>query len=297
MKTLNSSILDSILAQGANLGIVEETLVIQGLTLVLRSLRPSEHQAAALALKEVDENDYLYEHMLEYVSRSIVAVNGTDLRGVVTIATEEEDDKGNLRKVKRELHAYLRTHLVSTWGREALTTCYRKLLEVFDHAEEESKKGVVFHIPDESGDEKIRRLLTELREATQEVPHDLARRLLEEHGFYLGADKEEVENVEAKLASLSPTEEAPAPVAEPVARVPVYAATPAVSPGPPTDDEKVTSTRAQEAADLESLPGDLPSPGKSGTPVVARQAPRSIVGLDAPPKGGINPRFASPRRA
>lgn len=297
MKSVSASFLQDVLLQAQDLGIVEETIEVCGVSLTLRNLRPGEHQQVTAALAEVPELDFLMAHMAEHVSRSIVAINGKDLRGVGSVATEEEDAKG--RKVKKELHVYLRENLIETWGREALTTVYRKVLEVMDKGDTESKKGVTFHIPEETDDEKLRRLLMEAREALQEIPESLGKRLLEEHGFLLVSDKEEREKAEAKIAALpsAEVEEALPPVAPvaPEPRKPVYQQAPQVMPGPPEGEE--LSSRSQSAAELEAMPGDpiLPPMKPGVVDLRPRAKDTGAPVIDAKPAGGVNPRFQQRR--
>jgi hypothetical protein len=233
MGIISAKQISGALAKAQNVGLEEEAVTLGNCALVLRSLRPDEYAAVLHECAGLEDIDYLYAYQKGHVARSIVEINGFDLRGADFVEVEEDDPKrpGEVRKVKLELHAYVRKHVIDTWGREAIVTAYRKFGDVVKLADDSSRKGVKFIIPDETPDEKYRRLLAEMREIEDEVPPSLLNSILDEHGLVRKSTVEEVKAAMAKADELAREQEAkqaaaatPAVVPEPIVTPPPVAA-------------------------------------------------------------------------
>ena len=179
---LSSQKIGAALNRAKNICIVEEPVDIDGNHLVVRNLRPAEYDTIMKSLAGIKvEAEYLNAWQVGYGRHAIVEVNGVDLRGVDFIETDETDSKG--KKVKFELATYLRDQLVSTWSKEAVYTVYRKVGDAIAKAETDSNSNVRFLVPDESPEEKYRRLFGELKDVEDELPSTLVDSILDEHGL------------------------------------------------------------------------------------------------------------------
>lgn len=266
MATRSASKIRESLKKAQNVGCIEESVDIAGCSIVLRNLRPEEYPAILQDLEDVPEEEYVFAYQLENVSRSIVEVNGEDLRDVAfiedevpsgvfqlicqlpseaaasaiskklreefkvksTIVPPQEEGDTSTRLVKTERHEWLRKNVLATWSKEALVVSWRKFSELLAKADEKAKEGVKFHIPDETDEQKVRRLLEEMAEASEDLPNELLDRILGEAGLLRKANKEELDVAAERLAAVrdtSPASSAPAPVAAP-ADPPVQSAPP-----------------------------------------------------------------------
>jgi len=229
--------LNAALFKAKNIGLVEESFILQDCELTLRNLRPDEYLAVLQACQGLDSEAYLNAYQLEHISRSIVVINGADLHDVKYVEEEEPDPKNpeKLRTIKLELHAYLNKHVVSTWSKEAIYTAYRKFTDVIEKAERKAKEGITFLLPEETNEEKYRRLLLEAKECEGDLPDSLIDHVLDELGFMRKTTAEEIKAAMERTDQLARAEEASkgapeTPVSEPFQEV--SSATEPVVPNP-----------------------------------------------------------------
>jgi len=197
MSIVTAKKLNEALIKAKNIGLVEETFILEDCELTLRNLRPKEYVEVLQMCQGLDDVSYLNTYQTEHISRAIVAINGVDLRDTKYV-TEEEPDPLNpdkSRSVKVELHSYLIKNVVSTWSKEALYTVYRKFTDVVERAERKAKEGVTFLLQEETNEEKYRRLLLEAKECEENLPDTLINHILEEHGLIRKATAEEIKAV------------------------------------------------------------------------------------------------------
>jgi len=310
-----SRILDA-LARARNVGLVEEQVNVCGCTVVLRNLRPDEYEAILAESSEKKDAGFIGAFQMGHVCRAICEINGVDLRDLEYIETTQPDPKtGKDRKVTLERHEWLRSNVLNSWSREALSVLYRKFVDVLDKAERTSVDGVVFTVPDESNEDKFHRLLGELKALEEELPDDLVVHVLETHGYMhkredakVGAAKLDAvaketgyePKVEEQVSVEEPQREAdPPPVAD-VPAIPVQGVNPMDlirrKPG------QQPRTRADQIAELEAavtnlVPEQVHRPStldadvvlEKPTPKLDPEGAASI--LDRPPVAGINPRY------
>jgi hypothetical protein len=185
MGTISAKSLDASLEQARGVGIVEEKFTLGDCEVTLRNLRPSEYEAVLNACKDEDDLAYLNAFQIGHISRAIQELNGVSLRDVDFVECEEPDPKkpGQVRTIKREKHDWLQKNVLNTWGKEGIYNCYRKFSDVVTMAETKSRQGIVFLTPDETAEERFRRLTNELKELETEVPPALVVSILQESGY------------------------------------------------------------------------------------------------------------------
>lgn len=334
MKTVSAKKLSAAIDKARGVGLVEERVTIGECEFVLRSLRPDEYDSIIEDTKGFEDIAYVHAYQKGHVCRAIVELNGIDLRETRFVEDEEDDPKkpGQTRTVNLELHDWVNKRILSTWGREAILVAYRKLGEIVVEAEKKAKEGITFRTPDETDEEKFRRLLGEAREAAEDLPPDLAVRVLGEFGYQHATTEEEVKAAAERLASVEPMPEE-APVVEPEAppepfpaplspeevmraRTPLNRVAegrvPQVLNTPPVDLESAARPqRTAQIADLEGDPALAPAPPPTAVlppptrpsevatlerkaPVLDPRAAAAII--EKPPTGGINPRYRPPQR-
>jgi hypothetical protein len=235
--------------------------------------------------------------------------------------------------VNVERHAYLRDHVFKEWSREALDAAYRKFLDVEAKSERHATAGIVFETTQETAGEKYRRLAGELRELEAEVPTELANRVLLDHGYLRRSTEAEmtaasdrlrrqdvpdpgppdpgprVPTPEEIMQARRPLNQGPSVVANvpaPPVAPPVVAARP-----PRMPPEGVLSHRSAQYAQIEQeaglelgndlgnqvVPANLPVRAATEMKPVLRPDPVTAARvIDAPPGGGINPRYRPPPR-
>lgn len=204
MSIIAAKKLHEALAKALNVGLVEEAFTIEDCELVFRNLRPDEYAAAIQDCDGLDGPEYMNAYQRAHISRAIIEVNGADLRGVKYVTVEEEDPKTHQpKKVNLELHLYLIDHMLNSWGKEAIYTAFRKFGDVVELAERKAKEGVTFIIPDETPEERYRRLLLEAKEVEGSIPGTMVDSILEEIGFIRKASPEELQRVTEKTAQLA----------------------------------------------------------------------------------------------
>lgn len=236
------------LEKAKRVGKVEEAVTIGGCSLVLQNLTPAAYDAIHEETKDLDEVQYLHAYQIGHVCRAIVEIQGEDLRDVAFIedavpsgsyglvayvsskkAAEKLADEikktggkatvvppdGEVRTIKLERHEWIKDNLLSSWGREAITVAWRKFADVIIMADEHAKKGIQFKVPDESAEDRLRRLIGELKEVEEDLPGELVRAVLDEAGYQSKSTVAELQAANEKLQRLEP-QNAPGP-SQPVA--------------------------------------------------------------------------------
>jgi hypothetical protein len=226
MATIQAKRLQEALQKAKKVGRVEDQITLCGCKIVLQSLGPDEYEAILAEVAELDEMAYLHAFQLGHVSRAIVEIDGMDLREVDSVevevpadnyvtsvvaktaesaqkavevlakeglkATISPPDGATVRTVKIERHKWLTDEYLKTWGREAIMVAWRKFVELIAAADLKATEGVQFKIPDESAEDKFRRLLADAKEAEEDLPDDLVKRLLDESGYIKKSTPEEL---------------------------------------------------------------------------------------------------------
>jgi hypothetical protein len=273
MATLKATKVLEALQKAKQVGRVEEAVTIAGCPLVLQNLSPDDYNAIHADTKALDEVEYLHAYQIGHVSRAIVEIGDQDLRDVefiedevptgawglaahmpskklaeqITAEIKKVGGKasvikpdGETRTIKLECHEWLHD-LVAGWGRETVTVAWRKVMDVVAMGEEKAKEGVQFKVPDETSEERYRRLLGELKETEDDLPAELIQSTLAEMGYQPVSTPAELEAADQKLQELSKSQEqapqAPpqAPQAPPAA--PVAPTTPEPAPAPQAPPE------------------------------------------------------------
>lgn len=336
MAVLQAKKLKAALEKAKKVGLVEEAVTVAGCQIVLRSLTPDEYEAISEEGKDLEELAYLNAFQIGHLARSIVEIDGVDLRDVDFVEVEDEETS---KVIKLEKHAWLRDTILRTWSREAIISSWRKLLEVMALSEAKAKEGITFTIAEETDEEKFRRLLAEMLESTAELPPDLVIRILDDGGLILKSTKAELEEATEKLSDLG-TPEVPAPkfispeevpeqspvdaealmqnrtpLNQGVADVPVPQTVGPISASrraevpeairqaavPTQSLSRAAQIAALEGEALDVPPAALQAPGASEAVELRRAGPMDTKEvktiLDKPPMAGINPRYSPPRRA
>lgn len=234
MATLHATRILEALQKAKQVGRIEEPVTIGGCPLVLQNLTPDDYEAINAGLESLEEVEYLHAFQAEHVARSIVELGGQDLRGIDFVEDEVPSGKcllsvalpkaaaeellkkareaggegsvtpdGETRLVKLERHEWIRTRILSGWGREALTVAWRKFAEVLEMADEKAKEGIEFRTPDESSEERYRRLLGDMKEVEEDLPPELVKNILDEAGYMSKSSAEELEAVEQRMRKVA----------------------------------------------------------------------------------------------
>jgi hypothetical protein len=252
------------LARAQYVGRVEEPFTVAGCEIVLQSLRPDEYETIQKETGEFEDLAFLNAWRAEHLCRSLVEFNGVDIRGVHAIELPVEeidpDTKQTLVKKKRiERHAFVRDYILSTWSREAMDVAFRKFNDVVARADKVAQEGVVFVVPDETSEEKYRRLVQEMKEVEGQIPVDLVVKILGDAGY---VRKVEYGAAHDQLSKVKEDDEASEPTPDP--------APPPSAPEPPPRP----TGRAQEAPARTAPP---PSPLPSETSQEARPSPEEMM--------------------
>lgn len=206
MGTLSARNLRESLAKARNVGIVEERVTLfADAELVVRNLRPDEYEAIARDCEGQDGLEYLYAFQEGHVKRAIVELNGLDLRDVQFIEDEEEDPKkpGQTKTVKLELHDWLQKNILSTWSKEALYVVFRKVEDAVGRAETKAKEGIEFITPDETDEDRFRRMAGELKELEGNLPAKLVDHVLDDVGYMRKSAAEEIKKAMERADQLA----------------------------------------------------------------------------------------------
>jgi len=266
--TIDSKKLNAALAKARNVGLVEEACSIGGCDLVLRSLRSEDYTSALQDCDGLPEEAYIHCYQKGHIARAIVEVNGVDLRDSRFVTVDEPDPAtGAMRAVTLELHQYLSKHMLETWGKEVIDVAFRKLGDVLELAERQAKAGINFITPDETDEEKYRRLVLEFRATEKDLPATLVDKILDEQGLMRKSTADEIKRAMTRTDQLAREQEAKAQeeaqrLAE-EAKMAAAAPAPAIeqSPEPPVTarparpvDPHVTLQKAIEARKVAEAP-------------------------------------------
>lgn len=256
--------MDESLAQAKGVGLVEDSFTLGGCEIVLRNLTPDEYRAIQAETGELEELDYLTSFQQAHLCRAIQELNGVSLRECTFVECDEPDPKkpGQSKTVKKEKHEWLLKNVVKTWGAEATYIAFRKFNDVVMMAETHAKGNIEFRVPEETADQKYRRLCNELRELQGEVAPGLVPSILQEYGYSLYTQEADKEALNASLDQLPVPEEAP------VEEEPVV-----VAPPSPVLREDVLRTRIP----MNQVVLDAPPP-------TAVEAPQPVQVRSAPPQ-------------
>jgi len=240
MATLQASKVLEALARAKQVGRVETSVTIDGCPLVLQNLTTSDYNNIHAETEGLDEVAYLHGFQEGHICRSIVEIGDQDLRDVQFIeeevpsgayvvevqlpnkssaealATEARKKggkasvippSGDIRTIRLERHAWIKDHFMPEWGREAVIVAWQKFSEVLDEAENKAREGITFKVPDETSEEKLRRLFSELKEVEEELPPEIAEAVYNEMGLFKASSKQEMDRVNTKLRDLKPAPE------------------------------------------------------------------------------------------
>lgn len=187
MRSIAAKTIDNAIKKAQDLGIEEESFVVGDCEVILRNLRPDEYTAVDKEVENLEGREYANQFQRGQISRAIVEVNGVDLRDVDFVECEEPDPKDSTKTktIRRERHDWVFRNVVSTWSSEIVWVAFRKFLDVVSVAEKKGSTGVRFIVPEETDEEKFRRLMGEAKEIEDNVPPLLVTKILEEHGYML----------------------------------------------------------------------------------------------------------------
>lgn len=295
MGTISAKKITDALAKAKDVGVVEEPLTIGDFTIVLRNLRPDQYTAIYAENQEKEGIESLYNFQKGHISRSIVEVNGIDLRNVDFVEVEEEvkdpktgepvlDAQGEpkVKKVKLERHEYIRKALLDQWTKEPIQVAWRKFNDVLKLSEDKSKEGVKFVLPEMTPEEKFREAMGNAREVMDEVPGTLIDSILEEAGLMRISTADEIKRAMEKADQIARDQEARAAEAAAAEEASQQPSAPAPAPqgqapltGAPPTGPRVRQPTPEEImarrSPLNRQAVEVPSPAPE--PAIARPAP------------------------
>jgi hypothetical protein len=274
MAKLQAKRITDALKKAQRVGEVEEPFILDGCELVLRSLTPSEIEAATVAANEYEDIAFLHAFKRERICRSIVEINGESLREYAFVEVEVEETNPttgevSLKEVSLERHQFVADYVLASWSGEAMDTAYRKFNDVVAKAEKKAVEGVSFSVPEEAPEDQYRRLLREAKELEGQIPFELAGRILDEVGYVSKSSKEELEAMEEKLSKAS-LEEADSSPTLPL-EAPLAASSRPQAATPLPDARALVAARVP----LNQRAVSIPSPVSAQEPV--RASPRGAV--------------------
>jgi len=296
------------LEKAKRIGKVEEAVTLDGCHFVLQNLGPSDYDAIHEETKDLDEVAYLHAYQLGHICRAIVEIESEDLRDVefiedsmpggayglmAYVPSQQAGEKfaeeirkaggkatvvppdGEVRTIKLERHEWIRDNLLSSWGREAVAVAWRKFADVVLAADEKARKGVQFKIPDESAEDRLRRLVGELKEVEDDLPSELVRAILDDAGYQSKSTVAELQAANEKMQKLAEAQKAPEqPQAEgggPSAPEGKKAAEPPVEP--PQEAAQVDPTALmQRRKPLNQQAAQVPTPRSNATEPAVKPA-------------------------
>lgn len=324
MATLKSKKLHEALKKARNVGRAEESVVVDGCSLVLRSLAPKDYESIVGETEELEGIEYFQGYQMGHVCRSIVEIEGVDLREVdfveddvpsghyvisaacskskaeeakeallglgINLAVVPPDGSEGDRTVLVERHEWVRQR-ASTWSREAIGVLYRKFADVVTEGERRAREKVEFRVADETDEDKFRRLLGEMKEASGSLPQDLTQKILGDAGYMPKSTPAELEEATRRAREFA-IEQARLKdeAAEEAPLVPVVVASPpAPTYSPPLPPEVPTPTTPQD------LQQELMERLRNRVPMnrAAMQVPVPSSDLVQPSPAGVPPQIQS----
>lgn len=291
MATLNANKIQEALKKAQRVGQVEETLTIGEFDFVLSSLTIDQFEDIDRETTEAEEGVAYYNAFKrEHLARSIVEINGEDLRDInfVEVEIEEPNPQGGppvLKKVNLERHIFIRDFVIRSWAREAIDIAFQKFNDLVEKGERFAAKDIKFETPPETDPVKYRRLLQEARELGAGISVEITSAIRQELGFGPPEEthkgfKKEVEPTEADtpVAPLqatptpqaAPPTPAPAPQPDPTPSVPLVRPPQAGAPTRVPLNQRMASVPIPQAAPAQPV---APVPQAAPMPQVAYQRP------------------------
>ena len=274
MGVMSARSLRDSLKKARNVGIVEERVqLFDDCEVVVRNLRPDEYESIQAEIKELDGVNYLFGFQFGHVKRAVVEMNGQDLREVQFIEDEEDDPKrpGQTKTVKLELADWLAKNILSTWGKEAVYIVYRKVEDAVSRAEKRAKEGIEFITPDETDEDKYRRLVGEMKELEQNLPAKIIEKVLDDKGYMLKTTAEEARLAMERMAA--------------VARDQAAKATAVVPPPPQPQSVQVQQPQAPQSVEVPPQVQQGPNPND----LMRGRQPMNQVDVDVPQPYIVSP--------
>lgn len=205
-KRIKANKIQEAIQKAQRVGEVEEPFTLAGCDIVLRSLQPGEIQAVLDEIDGLEDVAYMTGYRFGHLSRSIIEINGESLREADFIEVEVEEEVDGAKSIKTialERHKFVSDYILSSWSQEAVNAAFRKFGDVLEKAEQKAVEGVEFRVPDETPEDKFKRLLTEAKELEGQIPFELVGRILNEVGYLSKSSKEELETVDKRLARVA----------------------------------------------------------------------------------------------
>jgi hypothetical protein len=311
-RRLKATKIQDAIQKAQRVGEAEEKFTIDGCEVVLRSLQPDEYQAILDEIADLEDAAYAKAYREGHLCRSLIEINGESLREYDFIEVEVEEEVEGVKQAKTislERHKFVADYILKSWSIPAIDTAFRKFGDVIDKAEALAIEGVEFRLPDETPEDKFRRLLLEVKELEGQIPFELAGRILNEAGYLSRSSKEELESVDHRLSrvaaetdsggSVAPPQASSAQVEDstpppvqrpprvPLNQMPVSVPVPATPPVTrATPPEEVVARPAiplspevmRRSRDLESLEGD-PGMGGGGVVQSSTRVAESVPGM------------------
>lgn len=288
MAKLQAKRITEALKKAQRVGEVEEQFTIAGCNVVLRSLTNEEYEAVNKVSNELEELEYIDSFKKEHICRSICELNGESLReyDFVEVEVEEPDPRSPGLMVKKTVNlekpTFVLNYVLATWSREAIDTTFRKFNDVVAKSERAAVEGVEFTIPDETPEEKFRRLVLEAKELEGQVPFELVTRILNEVGYVSKASQEELEAVQDRLAQVAvdmPVEEPVPTLQEALGSIPE----PAPKHQPRDIAEPVLARQSRPQLPVDSNQPDPEALMRSRTPLNQVAIPTPTLAVQPPP--------------
>jgi hypothetical protein len=217
-KRLKASKIQDAIQKAQRVGEVEERFTIDGCDIVLRSLQPGEIKAVMEEIDGLEDIEYMTGYRIGHLCRSLIEINGESLREFEFIEVEiEEGDE--VKTIALERHKFVAEYILASWSQESINSAFRKFSDVIELAEQKAVEGIEFRVPDETPEDKFKRLLLEAKELEGQIPFELVGRILDEIGYLSKTSKEELETIDKRLGRVaseinngrSSESEAPAP--------------------------------------------------------------------------------------
>jgi hypothetical protein len=306
MATLKAKKLQEALKKALNVGRAEEPVTVDGCSLVLQSLVPKDYVNIVAETEELEGIEYFQAYQMAHVCRSIVEIEGVDLREVdfieedvpsgqyvinaacgkskaeeakvlltklgLDVTLTPPDAAEGVRTLLVERHEWVRQR-ADSWSREAIGVLYRKFADVVAEGERRAREKVEFRVPDETNEDKFRRLLGEMKEVATQLPPDLTKNVMEEAGYLPKATPAELEEVNRRAREFAIEQaklreevvaEAPRPQPEEPREAPV-----AAPPPQPLQDDLMERLRNRVPMNRTAMQAPVPSS-------VAHQPPAGV---------------------
>ena len=234
---LNIQALEQAFSKVSEIGKGELTFDLDGTSITVRTLLPSEEVAiqkyASVVLEESKEDslsagqEYLDRFQTSILSYAIVQINGLDLRDSQYIATGEVLPNG--QEIKKPRTEVVRG-LVTSWSRPVRSAAFRKVGELLDKVHKETSQLIRYETVDLEDEIKdLENRLAELKATLQQRKEDVQAK----HPF--------VESVQQQVKMMNPQgtgpaqENTPATVSAPVQTVSAHpvSSTPIPAQAPP----------------------------------------------------------------